>query len=112
MKFTEIPFYILKDFLTGTSEVIYVNGYTITTISDGNCFITPYNPLVSNGDSVTLSFLPVDGYKISNVIIDGVSQGSITEYKFENVTENHSVEVMFESAVISHFEDWVGILNV
>lgn len=47
------------------------------------------------GESVTLSFIPNDGYQISNVTIDGVAKGAIASYTFSNLGNNHVVVVTF-----------------
>lgn len=36
------------------------------------------------------------GYDISDVLVDGKSVGSVTEYVFEDVSKNHTIEVSFE----------------
>lgn len=51
---------------------------------------------VENGSSKTITFTPNDGYVISNVIVDEVSQGAITSYTFSNVTFDHSIQAVFE----------------
>jgi hypothetical protein len=50
------------------------------------------------GESVTLTFIPNDGYTISNVTIDSVAKGAISSYTFNNIAENHSVTVTFVSS--------------
>ena len=113
-KFTEIPHHILKDFCLNAQGLIAVTpdaseylNITIETPENGS--VNPSGTLsIKSGSDLTLTFTPNDGYSVSDVLIDDISQGNITEYTFENVTKNHSVEVLFESAVISHFEDWDG----
>jgi len=47
--------------------------------------------LLAYGGSQAYTIAPANGYLISNVIIDDVSQGPLTGYTFTNVTANHSI---------------------
>ncbi len=47
------------------------------------------------GSNVTYTITPATGYHISDVEIDGVSQGSISSYVFTNVSSGHSIEAEF-----------------
>ncbi len=47
------------------------------------------------GSSKTFSFVPDAGYEVDNVIIDGVSKGSITTYTLNNITADHTISVSF-----------------
>jgi hypothetical protein len=74
------------------------NSYTITTTPLGQGEITPPNPVVEHGDNKTLSFVPNEGYKVSQVKIDGVDNPTAVEagsFTFTNVTANHTIEVTF-----------------
>lgn len=44
---------------------------------------------------ITFTITPETGYHISDVEIDGVSQGSISSYMFSNVTSDHSINAEF-----------------
>jgi len=37
-----------------------------------------------------------NGYKIKNVLVDGVSQGPIESYKFEDIKQDHTLHAEFE----------------
>jgi hypothetical protein len=50
---------------------------------------------VNHGSNVTFSFTPNAGYHIAAVLVDGVSQGAITDYTFSNVAANHTIAVSF-----------------
>lgn len=108
-KFTEIPHHILKDFCLNAQGLIAVTPdaseyFTITTESEPTTggTINPYGDGISalKGSTQTITFTPTEGYYISDVLIDDVSQGSITEYTFTNITENHSVDVTFEELIV------------
>ena len=90
--------------------------YSITATSDSYGTIIPSgNPPVSqatNGSSViklvtvnqgaTQSFTiaPNSGYRIDDVVVDGVSAGAVSTYTFSSVTVNHSISATF--AVVTY----------
>ena len=51
---------------------------------------------VSYGDSKTFTFTPNQGYKVKNVVVDGVNKGEMSSYTFSNVKAAHSISVTFE----------------
>ena len=72
--------------------------YTITASSNAGGSISPNGETVvlENG-SQSYSISADTRYRISDVKIDGASQGPITSYSFTNVTANHTIEVVFEA---------------
>lgn len=71
--------------------------FTITSSADVNGSIsTSGTTNISTGGNQTYTFSPLSGYKISDVLVDGVSQGAITSYTFSNVVANHTIRVSFE----------------
>jgi hypothetical protein len=94
----------------GGNGVIYLKfvtpvPYTITATADVNGTISASGTTtVYAGDSQSYSFSPVLGYKISNVLIDGSSQGAITSYTFSNIGSNHSISVVFEKIAVIQTE--------
>ena len=75
-----------------------INTYTITTSSNEGGTITG-NTTVNYDGSTTLNITANDGYHIKDVKIDDISKGKITAYTFENVTENHKIEVAFSNKI-------------
>jgi hypothetical protein len=78
--------------------------YQITTIAGAGGYITPENPIVEHGGSVTLNFVPQTGYKINTVLIDGVANPAAVLsgfYTFTNVIQAHTVEVTFTKIVFT-----------
>lgn len=69
--------------------------FSITTSVSGNGTITPDSPSVEYGDSRTFTISPATGYHVADVTVDGVSQGAISSYTFNNVTANHSISATF-----------------
>lgn len=62
---------------------------------------------VKRGDSLTLTIKPNPGYVVQRVNVDKVSQGAITEYTFENVQEDHTMYVWFQTEVAANPTDWL-----
>jgi hypothetical protein len=71
----------------------------ITASSGINGTISPIgNVAVPYGNSQLFTFTPVCGYAVSDVLVDGASQGSIPNYTFTNVTLPHTVSVTYAVA--------------
>lgn len=51
---------------------------------------------VNYGSNLIINFSPNDGYQVKEVIVDGENQGIRTNYKLENIKENHTISVTFE----------------
>ena len=74
--------------------------YTITASVGIGGSITPSGATtVLKGGSQTYTISADSGYKIKDVKVDGVSQGVITTYTFDNVTSNHTIEATFAPVV-------------
>ncbi len=52
--------------------------------------------VVEEVTSQTVKITPSLGYKIKDVKVDGASVGAVTTYTFENITSDHTIEVVFE----------------
>ena len=68
--------------------------YSINTTVEGGGSISGLTE-ASAGASITLTFVPNEGYTISNVTVDGVAQGAISNYTFINLSSNHTVVATF-----------------
>lgn len=51
---------------------------------------------VRAGDDKTFTFAALEGYRVKDVIVDGVNKGAMDSYTFEKVSTNHSIRVEFE----------------
>jgi alpha-tubulin suppressor-like RCC1 family protein len=68
--------------------------HTITASAGIGASISPNGTVVvADGTSQLLTISPQTGYQISDVKIDGVSQGVLTTYTFSNMTANHTIQV-------------------
>ncbi len=87
-----------------TFEEIVITTYTITATVEGEGTITPSGEVVVNeGASKTFTMEPAAGYKVADVLVDGTS---VTSYTFENVTEDHTIHVIFEEAIAEYLIEY------
>ena len=78
------------------SATFTTNTYTISATAGTGGTISPSgNVTVSHGNSQTFTITPAIGYTISNVLVDGVSQGAVGIYSFGNVMANHTISASF-----------------
>jgi hypothetical protein len=71
---------------------------TIVVSAVTNGSIKPYgNVLVSKNNNRTFHISADDGYKIEDVLVDGVSVGAVSSYTFTNVTSGHTISASFTS---------------
>jgi hypothetical protein len=72
---------------------------TVTTISatagTGGTISPSDNSLVLAGTDKVYTITPSVNYKITDVLVDGVSQGPITSYTFSNITVAHTISATF-----------------
>ena len=78
------------------SATFTANTYTISASAGTGGTITPSGSVsVTYGSNRTFTITANTGYQISNVTVDGVSQGAISSYTFSNVTANHTISATF-----------------
>jgi protocatechuate 3,4-dioxygenase beta subunit len=58
------------------------------------------------GEDATFTITPNSGYRIADVMVDGVSQGTVASYTFAHVTANHSIAAVFAT------QDTIGRTNI
>lgn len=70
--------------------------YTITASAGANGTISPSGVTVVNwGGSQVYTMTPSSGFFVSDVLVDGVSAGTVGSYTFSPVTANHIIAVSF-----------------
>lgn len=74
-----------------------LNTYSITVTVGTGGSISPSPATVNYGDTQEFIITPDNGYRIADVIVDGVSQGNITSYNFTNIQDDHTISATFES---------------
>lgn len=79
------------------SEAAFSNtyyGYQITASAENGGKITPAGTTdAAKGSSLGYTIGASDGYRISDVLVDGVSVGALTEYQFTDIEADHRIEV-------------------
>ena len=79
-----------------SSVVPVFHDHTINASAGGRGIISPAGKIdVSNGSSQEFTITPNYGYEIEDVLVDGVSQGSVTSYTFDNITADHTITAQF-----------------
>jgi hypothetical protein len=69
--------------------------YGITVNAGPGGKISPDGGFAYAGSTYTFNITPDPGYEISDVIVDGISQGKITTYPFTNIDRNHEISATF-----------------
>ncbi len=70
--------------------------HTIMATAGEHGILSPNGEVVViEGTNQTFAITPDAGHHIADVTIDGVSQGAISSYTFDEVTENHAIEATF-----------------
>ncbi|HUL43539.1 MAG TPA: hypothetical protein VLY03_04195 [Bacteroidota bacterium] len=71
-------------------------GYIINASSGPHGSIFPTGQVsVAAGKSQTFTFSPTMGFHVDSVVVDGVDQGPLSKYTFENVSRGHTLYVTF-----------------
>ena len=71
--------------------------YNISASASEHGAITPEGKVSAYyGSAKTFSFTPDEGYKVADVIVDGVSVGAVSSYTFDNIVKAHTISVTFE----------------
>ncbi|MEG1396946.1 MAG: cadherin-like beta sandwich domain-containing protein, partial [Oscillospiraceae bacterium] len=79
-----------------TSDPSGVTSYVISATAGPGGTIAPKGiSRVPRGGSKTYTITPDKGYAISDVLVDGVSAGRVSDYTFEKVKERHTIEASF-----------------
>jgi hypothetical protein len=70
--------------------------FTITASAGKGGTISPSGSVsVPYGYGKYFSIRPNTGYRVSRVLVNGVSKGAVTYYRFDNVTKNHRISAEF-----------------
>ena len=70
--------------------------YTIHVRPPMNGVIHPYGTVkAGHGEKRRFQIIPLPGYRVSEVLVDKVSQGAINTYTFKEVTGDHVLEAIF-----------------
>jgi uncharacterized delta-60 repeat protein len=90
-----------------------LQSFIISASASGGGSINPAGATtVFYGGSIEYIFTPETGYQVADVIVNGQSIGPITSYLFEDISENQTIQVIFEmttSTVSTFMENLIRI---
>lgn len=81
-------------------------------LNTGDTYTTWVDYSVNNDVDTTITFAGADNYHVADVIVNGVSQGHIDAYTFENVTETQTVGIKYGykiDALVSNYNTYGDI---
>ncbi|MHC1728010.1 MAG: hypothetical protein AB9866_18740 [Syntrophobacteraceae bacterium] len=87
---------------------------TIKVLSSSNGQITPSgNIVLTKGSSQTFSITPIAGFSISDVLVDGISVGAVSQYVFSTLDACHTISAVFTQSQYPNAGDerWAGNLS-
>jgi hypothetical protein len=92
---TETPAPTQKPTSTPTPTPEATATVTVTAGKGGN--ISPNGTVSTNeGENVTFTMMPESGYKLSQLLVDGVSVEPTSSYTFTKIYGNHTIYAVFE----------------
>lgn len=75
-----------------------VTFYSIrATAGEGGAIAPSGYVSVLEGTDKTFVITPAEGYEIKDVLVDGTSVGAVSEYTFNKVYKNHTIDVTFQT---------------
>ena len=93
--FAQVTFVIVDGALTIERRSNTDYYYITATAKSGGSIIPNGVRAVAEGSNVTYKMTPNEGYRVSDVLVDGESVGAVNSYTFEDVHENHTIVVSF-----------------
>lgn len=83
---------------SGSTADVYQSGgdhKVSVSMSEGGAIVPNGTLSIEDGDSVTFTILPYEGYVIENIIVDGEQLGSLGSYTLSDVKAEHVVRATF-----------------
>jgi len=78
------------------SKIPFGNVFTITASATEGGILSPLGTAtITAGSSKSYSFTPLYGYRVVDVVVDGVSKGAIATFSFTNLAANHTIAANF-----------------
>ena len=72
--------------------------YTINARAGEGGLISPSGETkITEGSDMTYQIIPAIGYRIYEVVVDNLSAGIVTEYTFNNLSSDHTINVTFST---------------
>lgn len=85
--------------------------FTIAVNQTNHGTITPGTTIVNLGENQTFIISPELGYKIVDVLVDGISAGPVTSYSFVGVTADHNISATFKTNDVVYFIDVISSIG-
>lgn len=80
--------------------------YTINASAGEGGTISPDGDTqIEEGNSQKYTMKANEGYEIKDVLVDGVSQGAVASYTFEDIRSDHTIEAVFQKKAVQTFKD-------
>lgn len=118
----ENPAAVLMDADRTVTANFALKSFIVTSGAGAGGRVTPAGETtVGWGEGLTFVMTPCSGYVLSDVIVDGVSAGSLSTFSFQDVREGHTLRALFaldgqllESGGVAglFFPDGSGILDL
>ncbi|MFC1837974.1 transglutaminase family protein [Thermodesulfobacteriota bacterium] len=92
-----------------SSAVTFIQKHIIIAATGSDGSISPTGQVFADtGSNHTFTILPDQGYYIADVLVDGISQGSVSSYTFYDVTADHMITAHFliEDSDGDNLPDW------
>jgi hypothetical protein len=81
--------------ITASFEAIPTHNITASAGAGGS--LTPAGvTTVNEGTNLTINIIPATGYRISEVLADGISAGTVSSFSFTNILSDHTIYATFE----------------
>ena len=79
---------------------IVINDYTVSAMSgEGGTILPDGVNVVVESENIGFSVAANTGYEIDYLIVDGELVQDVSEYTFEDISENHTIEAVFQAIV-------------
>lgn len=86
--------------------------YTINAVAGPNGNINPSGIIgVNYGENRSFTIIPVAGYRVEDVRVDGISVGALTSYTFNNMITNHTIYATFEEIMEAGYTFFLPVIN-
>jgi hypothetical protein len=95
-----------------TVDGLALNTYTVTAKGSTGGTINPAGIfMVTHGESKTFEMIPNVGYKVSDVVVNGESEGAVEVYTFHNVRADGTINAFFQYTGVGII-DPISLINV
>lgn len=93
-----------------SNNIAKVMTYSIMASAGENGTISPSGNVTANsGSNMTFTMKPNENYIVADVIVDGISVGNVKKYTFTNISEDHTISVLFQYYNSVKFEEQISI---